>query len=105
MQFLYLLVKNNREILLRDMCIYFNSYYKENQGIKEAIITTAIPLSKKHRDDIYKFISKKFKVNIELSEKVDPEIIGGFVLRIEDKQINASLQSQLNKIKRELIHS
>lgn len=105
MQFLYLLVNNNREILLKDMCIYFKAHYRQNQGIKEAIITTAIPLSKAHRDEIYRFITKKFKVNIELSEKVDPHIIGGFVLRIEDQQINASLKSQLNKIKRELINS
>ena len=105
MQFLYLLVNNNREALLQGMCLYFNSHYKQDQGIKEAVITTAIPLPKEYRDEIYRFISKKFKVNIELSEKIDPDIIGGFVLRIEDLQINASLQSKLNKIKRELINS
>jgi F-type H+-transporting ATPase subunit delta len=104
-QFLYLLVNNNREILLKEMCHYFKAHYRQNRKIKEAVITTAIPLSKTHRDEIYKYISKKFKVSIDMSEKVEPEIIGGFVLRIEDQQINASLQSQLNKIKRELINT
>ena len=51
------------------------------------------------------YIQKKFRVQIELKEQVNPSIIGGFMLRIEDQQINASIRSQLNKIKRELINS
>lgn len=104
-QFLHLLIKNNREIYLKRICLHFISYYKQNQGIKEAVITTAIPLSETHKNEIYAFITKKFKVNIELTEKVDPSIIGGFVLRIGDQQINASIHAQLNKIRRELIHT
>lgn len=105
LQFLYLLVHNNRDMYLKDICIYFISYYKKNQGVSEAVITTAFPLSKSHRDEIYAVIKKKFNFDIELTEKVDPSIIGGFVLRIDDQQVNASLSAQLNKIKRELIHS
>jgi len=105
LKFLLLLIVNKREMYLRSICYYFISYYKQNQGIKEAEITTAQPLGNQHRDDIFAFISKKFKMKIELSEKVNPDIIGGFVLRIEDQQINASLQAQLNKIRRELIHT
>ncbi|MBN1949666.1 MAG: ATP synthase F1 subunit delta [Bacteroidales bacterium] len=104
-QFLYLLINNTREMYLKDICIYFLSYYKKNKGIYDALITTAIPLTETHRKEIYAVIHKKFKVNIDLKEKVDPSIIGGFILRIDDQQINASLSAQLNKIKRELIHS
>jgi F-type H+-transporting ATPase subunit delta len=43
-------------------------------------------------------------MKIELEEKVNPSIIGGFILRIEDQQIDASIQSQLRKIQRELVH-
>jgi F-type H+-transporting ATPase subunit delta len=86
------------------MCHYFNSYYKKKIGIKEASITTAGKLSASHKKEILNFITKKFKVKIELKEQINPSIIGGFVLRIEDQQINASLEAQLNKIKRELIN-
>ncbi len=105
MRFLHLLIKHKREAFLKNICHYYQYYYKNMLGIKEAIITTSIPLTPKHRDEIFKFISRKFKVNLELNEKVDSDIIGGFILKIEDQQINASIYHQLNKIKRELIHT
>lgn len=105
LQFLHLLTENKRDIFLKQICHYFIWYFKHKQGIKEAFITTASPLSAEYKSEIFKYITKRFKCNIELTEKVDPEIIGGFVLRIEDQQINASISAQLNKIRRELIHS
>lgn len=104
LQFLHLVIENKREMHLVNMCYYFNSYYKKKIGIKEASITTANKISAAHKKEILDFITKKFKMKIELKEHVNPSIIGGFVLRIEDQQINASLEAQLNKIKRELIN-
>ena len=52
--------------------------------------------------------SLKSKYNfsqIELEEKVDADLIGGMVLRIGDKQIDASIRRQLNDIKQELVHA
>ncbi len=105
LKFLHLLIANKREMYLLNICHYFISYYKEKQEIKEAAITTAKALSISHRKEILDFITKKFKIQVELQELVNPAIIGGFILRIEDRQINASLGAQLNKIKRELINS
>ncbi len=105
MRFLHLVIQNKREMHLLEICLHYLQFYKSLIRIKEAVITTAIPLSPKYRDDIYNFFTKKFKMNIELEEKVDSSIIGGFILRVEDQQIDASIQSQLRKIKRELIHT
>jgi F-type H+-transporting ATPase subunit delta len=105
LQFLHLLTENKRDIFLNPICHYFIRYFRQKQGIREASITTASPLSAEYRSEVFKYITKRFKSNIELTEKVDPGIIGGFILRIEDQQINASISAQLNKIKRELIHS
>ncbi len=105
LQFLHLLIRNKREIHLKNICHYYLRFYKSSQGLKEALITTAKPLSMTNKEEIFNFITRKLKVNIEMHEKVDAEIIGGFILQIEDQQINASIQHQLNKIKRELIHT
>ena len=105
LQFLHLLIRNKREIHLKNICHYYLRYYKSSQGLQEAFITTAKPLSAANREEIFNFITRKLKVNIEMHEKVDSGIIGGFVLQIQDQQINASLHHQLNKIKRELIHT
>ena len=105
LQFLSLLMRNKREMFLKSICHYYLHYYKKIIGLKEATIVTAIPLKPEHRKEIFEFITRKLKLKLELSEKVNTDIIGGFILQIEDQQINASLQHQLNKIKRELIHT
>ena len=105
MSLLALLIENKREAYLEGICRYFLRHYKKEQGIMEAAITTAFPLSKDITKKINDFVARHFSARIELSEQVNPSIIGGFVLRVEDQQINASISSQLNRIKRELINS
>ena len=95
LRFLQLLIEKKRENQLKNICLYVISLYKQEQGIQEGMITTAKPLEEEHKQDILKFITKKFKMKIELSEKVDPDIIGGFILRIEDQQINSSIRARL----------
>jgi F-type H+-transporting ATPase subunit delta len=105
LKFIHLLFDQKREAHLSDICRNYIRQYKDTMGIQEALITTAKALAPEHIKQVHDYLSKKLKVEIELGEKVDPEIIGGFILRIEDQQINASIQSQLKKIKRELIKS
>lgn len=105
LRFLHLLVRNKREVFLKEICLQVLRLYRHEEGTHEAVITTAQSLDNDHRQLILDYITKKFRKKVELSEKVDPAIIGGFVLRIADQQINASLKSQLQKIQRELINS
>ena len=104
-RFIQLLIQNKRETHLPEVCRYFNKLYKAEQGIQEALITTSQALDSATKDDIIKEISKKFGNNLEVKEEVNPGIIGGFKLRIEDKEIDASIATKLTKIKRELINS
>jgi F-type H+-transporting ATPase subunit delta len=105
LKFFHLLITNKREHFLPDVCRNFISEYKQKLGIKEASIITANALGEELRKQIFNYITSTFGIKIELEEKVDPSIIGGFILRIEDEQVNASIQGQLNKIKRELVNS
>lgn len=105
LNFLLLLARNKREQYLPSICRYFQLLYKEKMGIQEGSIITAIALDEEYKEKINQLIRKKFKIEIDLEEKVDPSIIGGFVLRIEDQQIDASISSQLKKIKTHLINS
>jgi len=104
-RFFELLAENKREQFLPDMCRSFLHRFKEKQGIKEAIMTTAQPLEDKYSKEILAFLTKKFKLKIELTQKVNPDIIGGFKLRIDDQQIDASISSKLKKIQNELINA
>ena len=71
-------------------------------GIKIASIETAIPMTKEIREAMLAHITGTFKAQIELQEQVREELIGGFVLRVEDKQLDASVKGKLGRIKKEL---
>ncbi len=103
--FLELLAKNSREQFLTSACLQYLALYSKSKGVKRASITTSRPLSDNHRKEVLSYIKKKFKIDVDLVENIDESIIGGFKLRIEDKQLDASIQSKLKRIETELINS
>lgn len=97
-----LAVKNGRESFLPAIARVFIHETKEYKGITESVLTTAIKIDTKVRQHIIDFISGRFKTKVELKEIVDKEIIGGFILRIEDHFIDASVRNKLRNIEKEL---
>ena len=69
----------------------FLSQTKEYKGITETVLTTAVTVDEGIKEQISTFISDALN-KVELKEIVDNDIIGGFVLRIEDKYIDASIR-------------
>jgi F-type H+-transporting ATPase subunit delta len=103
--FLHLVLDSRREEYLPGICRYFLDLIKAEQGIRDAELVTASPLDEKLRQSIISLITKNFHTKVDLHEKVDGSIIGGFILRVGDQQLDASLSSKLEKIKNELINS
>lgn len=101
--FLDLVVQNRREIYLKDISRNFLGLCRKDQGIMSATLTSATPIEESSKEGINSLLAKSFNSKIELEEVVDKDIIGGFVLRIEDQQLDASVSTQLNQIKRELL--
>jgi F-type H+-transporting ATPase subunit delta len=97
-----LVVNNEREAFLPAIARVFIKETKEYRGITESVLTTAIKIDDKIRKQITDLISGIFKTKVELKEMVDKDIIGGFVLRIEDNLIDASIRTKLRKIEKEL---
>jgi len=103
LNFLDLIIKNNRLSYIEGIARQFKDRYKKYKGIIEAVITTVQPLGQKLKDEIIKLIGTRFNQKIILEEKLNPAILGGFVLKIEDEQMDASVSTQLNYIKKELL--
>jgi len=103
--FIDMILSNNREIFIESIARNFLDLYREYKGIKNAEIKSVIPLDNDTAKRIKTILEEKFKCKIELNEKVEKELIGGFTLRVEDQQIDASIATQLNKIRKELMHS
>lgn len=102
LSFINLIIENKRENYIVDIARNFLEMYRKQMGIKEALFTSAYPIDSSINSQIIDTIKKLFKTEVELHNIVDEKIIGGYVLRVEDKQIDASVASKLSKIKREL---
>jgi F-type H+-transporting ATPase subunit delta len=100
--FFRLVVENNREDHLAGMARMYIYFYKEAKGIRLATLKTAVPVDKETRDKLANMIRKVFKTEIELAEETDKNLIGGFILQVEDQQLDASVSGQLNRIKKKL---
>ncbi|MFV0550453.1 MAG: ATP synthase F1 subunit delta [Anaerorhabdus sp.] len=105
LKFLELVINNNRETWLPAICRYLLSLYRQEEGIKSARFTSAVNLNPKLISDIREQLEEQLKASVELTPKVNPSLIGGFVLRIDDLQIDASISSQLKKAKKVLLQS
>jgi len=101
--FLNLLLTNKRESFLEDMLRNFLDLYRKFKGYKSAVLSSAFPLDPKTVDHFRDLIRQKFATEVDLSFNVNGDLIGGFILRVEDQQIDASVSSKLKQLKQELI--
>jgi F-type H+-transporting ATPase subunit delta len=100
MTFFDLVTRKNRSNALIPTAEEFLKHYNEHKGIQVAEITTTIPLTSLHRkefEEIVKEISGLQKV--ELVEKIDKNLIGGFILRVNDKQLDDSISGKLRNMR------
>jgi F-type H+-transporting ATPase subunit delta len=103
LDFLSLIVNNGRDRIILEVANSFQIQLKEYRGIVTVEVVSATELSKKSVDAISKAIETHTKGKVELIKKINPNLIGGFLVRMGDYQIDASISSSLNKIKQELI--
>jgi F-type H+-transporting ATPase subunit delta len=99
---LEMVVMKGRENYLPAIAREFIRETKEYKGITESVLTTAVKVDDKIKKQVIDLIAGLFKTKVELKETVDKDIIGGFVLRIEDSYIDASIRNKLRKIEKEL---
>jgi len=76
----------------------FDEIYARQRGVQRAIATTAAPMSDAQRERIHAILSKVAQGEVELSEAVDQDIIGGIQLRIGSKLVDASLAAKLARM-------
>ena len=88
LRFVRLLLRERREDYLRPIMLMYQKLYRDVNHIVRAQIVTAAPLDK-----------------LEFEHKIDPEIIGGFVLNVGGEQLDASIEKELKQLRLKLINS
>jgi F-type H+-transporting ATPase subunit delta len=101
--FIGLLLKNRREEHLKDISRDFLEKYYKEKGIESAVLITSFPVDKTMLVKVKDVVKKALKTEVELSNKVNEDIIGGFIIRVGDKQFDASIKSNIERIKKKLL--
>lgn len=102
MTFMKLIIKNRREDILPEIADAFESQVKAYKGISPVTIVSARTLDPATKEMILNKISGLISGTPEVTEKIDESLIGGFVVRMGDTQVDASVASQLNNLKQRL---
>lgn len=97
--FLELLIKNNRFKELQGISFDYQNFLSESTETLETTLVFAEAMDSKTKDIFKEKLEKLLKKKVEISEKIDPSILGGFVLVAEGKIIDLSLKGKLNSLK------
>lgn len=99
-EFINILVRKRREYALNEVAESFVEQYKTKKKILTAVITTAFGLDEDLRTRVLQIIKDSTKSDVVLEEKVDKGIIGGFIIRVGDKQDDTSIRTKIMKLNR-----
>lgn len=100
--FLCLTAKNRRQDSLCDIFDMFLIRVKNHLGQKDAIITSATPITDSQRNRIKSILKNKTNSKIILKENIDSNLIGGIVIRIGSLEMDYSIKTKLNGIQQSL---
>ena len=100
-RFLHLISRKGRASYLLSISYAFDEIYKDFKNIMTAELITATKADKEIRENIISKLKQITDKDIELNEIVDEEIIGGFVIKLEDYEYNASIANQLKRLEKE----
>ena len=99
LNFIKVLIKKKRFNELAAMQKEFHKLYEKKKGVREVEAVTAIALSQANEQKLITVLKKKLGSEIRLMTKVDPEMIGGLILRFDGTEVNSSYHAQLEELR------
>ena len=101
--FLGVLNQHGRAGLLDEIAAAYQSLLDQLQGKVEVEVTTAKKLTKEQLEQVRRRLGEVLKKTAVVNQRVDESIIGGLVLKVQDKLLDASVRSQLQTMKKRLL--
>ncbi len=95
------LIENKRLAIIADVAKQYTIIYDFHKGTQAAIVTSAVPLTESLKEKILVKVKGITGKKVTIENIIDPSIIGGFVLRVGDKQFDASISGEMNELRRE----
>ena len=101
-QFITFVADQKRESKMFLIAMKYMEMFRAKHNILSTQVTTATELSEASYDKIKDFVKQTFDAEAEIDIKIDPALIGGFILDIENTRMDASVAGQLNALKNKL---
>ena len=101
LSFFKIVVRKGRAEILFATAKEFITQYNVIKNVVKATVTSASPLSQENISQIEDVVKQSTSGEVILTSIVDPKLIGGFILKVGDKQFDTSISSKLNKLRKE----
>lgn len=104
LKFMDILVSKGRESLIDDVAEQVEAQYNLLKNIVKAEVVSVSALTANQRTEVLGIVAKltgKADQKVELNEVIDPEIIGGFIVRVGDNQLDQSVSGKLEQYRQE----
>ena len=98
--FIHIITSKKREMYLEGIAESFVSLYKVHNNIETVTLTTASPIDENTKSEILSYIKKNGKSDVELTEIIDEDILGGMIVKMGDKQLDASVIRDIKELKK-----
>ena len=101
-KFLFLVVEKDRAVLLLQIVDEFDRQVDESRGEADGEVISAVALTPTQVESLQSALQARFGVKVRLQTKVEPEILGGLIVRVGDKQMDGSVASRLRTMSENL---
>ena len=103
-RFMDLLADNNRLDMARDIALAYLKIYRREHNIRLVSVTSAAPLAKAEEDRLKQLVQRHLgTATMEYTHAVDPDLIGGFVVTIDNEKLDASVANELKELRLKLL--
>lgn len=102
--FVKLILDMHREEFAWRMALAYRDIYRKVNNISQVKITTAIKFNDDEMQKLYELVKKSFPDStLEISDAVDPDIIGGFIIDVDDSRMDASISNEIEQLRLKLL--
>lgn len=97
--FLLILIEKDRILFLKEKIVQMKKIHLERRNTLKGLVKTTVPLKEEEKLALIEKLKAKYNKEIILEEKIDPRILGGIYLRIDNDVIDGTIKSKLDELK------
>lgn len=101
-ELMHILIDKKRIVFFAEIAEAYKLLYEKEKGIIEVKAITAVPLEERLREKLARTLESQTGKKVRVTHEVDPRILGGMIVRMEDKLIDGSVRFQLEQLRRHL---